>query len=143
MAVRTVYACDVGSTRHATGATPKFAWVRVDADDSTYGLGSHSIDELVSRMARDLNAGASIAVGFEAPLFMPVPLLSSQLSSSRKGEGNRSFAAPAGSTVALLALHQCAWILTELRKETRKPCNLTVDVGLWPPRRGQLLLFWS
>jgi len=143
MTNRIVYACDIGSTRHPKATPPKFAWVRVDPEDTSNAVGSHSIDALVRHAARDLSAGFSVAIGFEAPLFIPVPLQSEQLSRARQGEGNRSFAAPAGSSVALLALHQCAWILAELGEATQRPCSLSLHLGDWPPSRDQLLLCWE
>jgi hypothetical protein len=143
MTTRFVYACDVGSTRHRKDAPPKFAWVRVDPQDSLNAVGSHDIDALVWHATRDINTGSSIAFGFEAPLFIPIPYESARLSTARQGEGNRSFAAPAGSTVALLALHQCAWILAELGEATQRPCRLTLRAQDWPPSQDQVLFCWE
>jgi hypothetical protein len=143
MTSRIVYACDIGSTKHPSSTPPKFAWVRGDPEATTNAVGSHSIDALVRRAVVDISSGVSVALGFEAPLFIPVPLQSNQLSSARQGEGNRSFAAPAGSSVALLALHQCAWILAELAQATRRPCSLTLNIEDWPPPRDQLLFCWE
>jgi hypothetical protein len=80
MQPRQVYACDIGSTRHERSKDPKFAWVRVTPDRSPIAIGSHSIESLVNYLGKDLRAGFSIAIGFEAPLFFPVPIRSDRLS---------------------------------------------------------------
>ncbi len=136
---RCIYACDIGSTR----PTPsRFGWARVTPDKPNEVIGSSDIDKLVECLKRDLGDGRSIALGFEAPLFIPVPELASDLSKGRDGDGNRSFAAPAGLTVAMLAVHQAAWILREIRRPTSQPnITFTTDWRSWPPGGTSPILF--
>ncbi len=106
-----VYACDIGSVK-----SDNFAWSRVESLQDP-PIASGDIDELLVHLVCDAQSGASVALGFEAPLFMPVPSRSGDLSSGRPGEKNRSMFAPAGLAVTTLGLHEAAWILRGLRQK--------------------------
>jgi hypothetical protein len=136
--VRAIYACDVGSTR---SKVPKFAWARISPERSSEVVGSSDIRELVTFLEHDLKSDRSVALGFEAPLFMPVPDRVEDLSRGRSGEGGRSMFAPAGSAVATLGLHQAAWILRRLFLSCGEACAFTLDWAKWPPESSRPLLF--
>lgn len=135
-----IYACDVGST---LGKKPGFAWVRIVSGSEEPPKGSQSIAQLTQYLCNDLAAGAAIALGFEAPLFIPVPEPDqpTRLSLSRTGEGDRSWSAPAGGYVATLALHQAAWLLKAIAPAHLSSCALTLNASNWTPGRSQPLLF--
>jgi len=135
--VRAVYAVDVGKTQRPAN----FAWVRVEPEDATKLVGSHDIRTLASRLKQDLKHGYDIALGFEAPLFIPVPEDADNLSRGRSGEGNRAWSAQAGSTVAMLGIHQAAWLLRVLRRSCGDSCELTLDRRKWPPTGPSPILF--
>ena len=101
---------------------------------------SQNPDLLVQKIAEDLSLDRSVALGFEAPLYIPIPKLSSALSRARPGENSRAWSAHAGLSVASLGIHQAAWILREIRVKFEH-CRVTVDVSQWPPSRGQATLF--
>lgn len=61
------YACDIGSVK--SGA---FAWARNSSAETT-PTASQDIDRLIEYIVEDAKEGKTIALGFEAPLFMPVP----------------------------------------------------------------------
>lgn len=65
--MRAVYAIDVGKTREPAN----FAWARVEPENATEVIGSHDIQVLVCKLVHDLDRGYSVALGFEAPLFIP------------------------------------------------------------------------
>jgi hypothetical protein len=92
-------------------------------------------------LARDLDDGLSVALGFEAPLFIPVPLDANNLCRGRATEGSRSFAAPAGLAVTTLGLHQAAWILSTLRA-TREHVCFAHRISDWPCQ-VQTLFCWE
>lgn len=138
---RVIYAVDVGSTRCKPGRTPNFAWARVEAVDPRRVVGSSDIDKLADRIVRDLQERQSVALGFEAPLFIPVPTLSSALCYGRSNEGDRSFAAPPGLTVATLGLHQAAWILRRVADSCGSSIEFETDARSWPPSEGRPILF--
>jgi len=132
---RAIYACDVGSVRSGT-----FAWARVEPGDGA-PVASADIDDLVTRLVQDATDGMSIALGFESPLFMPVPANSGDLSCGRCGEGNRSMFAPAGAAVATLGIHEAAWILRAIHRQTHE---YTLDWNAWPPEGAtRALLLWE
>lgn len=135
-ASRRIYAVDTGSTLKSQA----FAWARTNPEPSEV-IGSNSIQHLVEGLSIDLRQGISVALGFEAPLFLPIPADASNLSRGRLGDGNRSCFAPAGGYVATLALQQAAWILRELKGSCRSSCRFTLDRAHWPPRNNAPLLF--
>jgi len=132
---RRIYAVDIGSTLRQA-----FAWAATNPGDSEV-IGCTSISTLVDAISADLQRGISIALGFEAPLFLPIPDHALNLSRGRKGEGSRSCMAPIGGYVATLALQQAAWCLRQLRRACGSACFLTLDVASWPPRHGERILF--
>ena len=88
--------------------------------------------------------GHSIALGFEAPLFIPVPNASSDLSRGRKNEGSPSWAAPPGLTVASLGLHQAAWLLRSIARGYVSPVDFRLAPTAWPPTtRATTLFCWE
>jgi hypothetical protein len=140
---RRIYAVDVGSTRCDNGRTPRFAWARVDPDAPNDVMGHSDISLLATALAADLNEGVSVALGFEAPLFIPVPALATSLCCGRKGEGSRSFAAPVGLTVCALAVHEAAWLLRAVKRLCRRDIRFRVDESDWPPRDEGVIFCWE
>jgi hypothetical protein len=86
----------------------------------------------------------SIALGFECPLFMPVPPCADDLSKGRQGEGARAMFAQAGAAVNTLGVHQAAWILRKIHQSGAGSYQFTTDFSKWPPSQdGQILLCWE
>lgn len=135
--MRAVYAVDVGKTREPAN----FAWARVEPEYATEVIGSSDIEVLVSKLVHDLERGYNVALGFEAPLFIPVPEDAADLSRGRAGEGSRAWSAPAGSTVAMLGVHQAAWILRSLYRLRGGKCRLTIDRTEWREAVSQPMIF--
>jgi hypothetical protein len=96
-----IYAIDTGSTIPRRNTTA-YAWCAVD-DAGVPDKPGHCPSELVSRIASDIHRGESVALGIEAPQFIPVPTDRARLSLARTAEGNRSWSAPTGGHVAALA----------------------------------------
>jgi hypothetical protein len=115
------YACDIGSIKSGS-----FAWARNDAADQTPTV-SVDIDDLIASMVGDAKAGMTIAIGFEAPLFMPIPDASADLNSGRNKESSRSMFAPTGAAVTTIAIHETARILKKLRASLGTMLTLTTD----------------
>ena len=135
-----VYACDVGSTKPKRC---KFGWVRMDlGSKNSMPEGSKSIDGLILRLEKDLLEGTSIALGFEAPLYMPVPIQSESLSKGRADEGNRSMFAPIGGYVTTLGCHQSAFILSRI-SNFKKSHKLTLDPTVWRECTKPTILIWE
>jgi hypothetical protein len=98
---------------------------------------------MVSRIASDAKKGMSVALGVEAPCFIPVPYDVGELSRGRKGETNRAWSASAGAYVATLGLHQMAWVLRRLYAEFGETHMLTTDWSLWLESKRPILLLWE
>jgi hypothetical protein len=139
-----VYAVDIGSTRTSPNGQPAFAWASVGKTPLEQGVRCSSDIEILAReIEEDFLAGYSVALGFEAPLFIPVPTDSKDLSRGREGDGNRSWAAPAGAAVATLGLHQSAWLLRRL-VTVCSGVPLLLDYRLWLKRGdAPVLLLWE
>jgi len=113
----------------------------VNPEDGAIQVSSF-INKLVQEMESDIRQGCSIALGFEAPLFIPVPENVEHLSKSREGDGNRSWSAPSGAGVTTLGVHQSAWILRSLYKSSSHACDFTLDwQQQWPPSGHRPVLF--
>lgn len=137
-----IYACDVGTTQcSAKTGLPSFAWARVNPEDGVIQVSSY-IYRLVQQLESDIRQGYSIALGFEAPLFIPVPEDWKDLSKGREGDGNRPWSASSGAYVTTLGIHQSAWILKRLHESSFGKCEFTLDWRRWwPPSGHQPILF--
>src|SRR5262249_13070795 len=66
----------------------------------------------------DLNSGAHVAVGFECPLFVPVPEDPNGLTSARPGEGDRAWSAGGGAGSLATGLTETVWVLDRVKSKT-------------------------
>jgi hypothetical protein len=82
-----VAAVDVGAVRN-------IGYWRDSADGSGGGT---KLEELAAQVAADLDLGRRVALGFEAPLFVPMPEDSDGLNRQRTGERGRPWCAGAGT----------------------------------------------
>lgn len=78
-----IYAIDVGSTLRGKEGTA-FAWARVPAAGGV-PMASPDLRALLDAITRDLHAGRNVPLGFESPLFIPVPDDEKKLSRARAG----------------------------------------------------------
>jgi hypothetical protein len=74
-----------------------------------------SIAEFADGIAADLTNGAHVAVGFECPLFLPVPEQPEGLTSARPGEGDRAWSAGAGAGSLVTGLTETVLILDRVK----------------------------
>jgi uracil-DNA glycosylase len=114
-----IYCADIGSVPRG-----RFGWARVDPDDADVEThhGGTEIVELVESVADDIDAGRTVALGFECPLFVPVPAEPLRLGMARPGESNRPWSAGAGAGALATGIVEVAWVLRELSRrlpETR------------------------
>ncbi len=95
MKKRTVYCCDIGSTLPRKNGDVCFAWAKsAFPAQSTEIMGGSGIASLASSIEADFVSGTPVAIGFEAPLSVPVPSEVESLSRARGSEGSRSWSAP-------------------------------------------------
>lgn len=130
-----VYCADVGSV-----VAGNFGWC---ASNPTTGIRrGTSMPDLAAAVARDLNAGVPVALGFECPLFVPISGHPERLTSARTGEGSRAWSAGAGCGALATGLAQAVWVLREIRHHV----TLAPPVFLeWPPflSSGAGLFLWE
>ena len=88
-----VFCADVGSVKRG-----RFGWARGQPQSDDFLL-EDSIEKLVQAVADDLRSGALVALGFECPLFVPLRERPEELTSGRRGDGNRPWSAGAGCAV--------------------------------------------
>jgi len=133
---RTIYACDCGSPRRGN-----FAWTVVSPDRAPGG--GDDINRLVECLVRDLNAGHSVALGFESPLFVPVPDAANDIGRGRLGEGSRPFSAGAGCGALVVGLLEVAWVLRAIRRQLdqERSVHFSTSPADWPPPEDQQTLF--
>lgn len=132
-----VYCADVGSIKQGN-----FGWAREEAPTGEIERhrGGTEIVDLVDAVAADLAAGVPVALGFECPLFVPVPEDPFRLGAARPGEGTRPWSAGAGTGALTTGLVQAAWVLAELRK--RRPGDrVYLDWAEFEAAQGALFLW--
>jgi hypothetical protein len=87
-----------------------------------------------------LGANWPLAIGFEAPLFIPTPAEALKILSGRKGEGSRPWSAGAGAAVTTAALAVVTYTLAGLRRGLGEAMAST-DLGALPMRPGDAFFF--
>lgn len=109
-----IYCADIGSIPKGN-----FGWARRrlprDEAEEHDGGGAEIVD-LVEALAWDLTQVGRVALGFECPLFVPVPEDPLRLGAARLGEGSRSWSAGAGTGALATGLVQVSWVLAKLRE---------------------------
>ena len=117
-----------------------FGWAMVG---DTKGEGN-DIDVCVQRLAEALRKGP-LALGFEAPMFVPIRTDPKRLTAARKGDSgkglpSRPFSASAGATVLVTGLVVVSYILNTLRPLVPE-ATATLEWRSPPADLGRLMLF--
>ena len=127
---------DVGSVRRKGG----FSWAtpeeHIYGDDDPTRLGSLVVEAL--------NSASRVALAFECPLAVPVPSVRgeswTELGRARRGEGNRSWSAGAGTGALATGLVQLAWLCRFLVEHCRAAPRVTTQLGYFAAARADLLI---
>lgn len=131
----TIYCADVGSI-----AKGNFGWACQAPDSPTYESGT-SIDEFAARVSATLEAGAPVALGFECPLFVPLPSEPSELTRARRGEGSRPWSAGAGCGALAVGLTESAWVLARIHAHVTPEPPLFVSWSAFQTAERGILLW--
>jgi hypothetical protein len=107
-----VYCADIGSVPRG-----RFGWARGEhrEDIEEQPSSGTDISDLADSLAADVAADRPVALGFECPLFVPVPDLPNRLGAQCAGEGTRTWSAGAGAGAMATGIVEVAWLLRELR----------------------------
>lgn len=138
MDVCRVVAVDVGSVRG------NFAWAAMDLPSGEPVGGGTTPMEASGAVLAGLQDIGSVALGFESPLMVPVPPAGAEgwpeLGRGRRGEGNRSWSAGAGSGSLATGLVQMAWVLQEIACHSNG-LSVTTQVERWLDGSVQVLVW--
>jgi hypothetical protein len=117
------------------GAKENIGWA-IDGAEHHEGK---DIEACITGLADALEQGP-LALGFEAPMFVPLHQDSSNLTRARRGEGNRPFSFGAGPTALTSALVVVPYILKQLH--ARLPtATVSFDWTKLPTVQHSLILF--
>jgi hypothetical protein len=128
---RVIAALDVGAVRNVGW------WRRSDDSES----GGTDLNDLCHMVSDDLTADRQVALGFEAPCWIPRAIDIAGLGRARRGDGNRAWSAGAGPSVLATGLQQSTFVLDHIRSAAGR-----ISVGLDPLRwlHGDFqLLLWE
>lgn len=98
---------------------------------------------MVDYLAKDATEGRSVAIGFEAPAFLPVPDDPLLLSRARDQERDRAWSYGAGAYVTTLGIHQAAWILRAGFEKAGRTHRFTSNWNHWPGDGEALFYVWE
>ena len=133
----TVCCADIGSVQRGN-----FGWALRDYPTPLHEVPERaSIAEFADEIEKRLRAGRSVALGFECPLFVPFREDPVELTRARRGEGNRSWSAGAGSGSLATGLVETVWLLARLREALDSPPALTVSWAEFASGSGGLFLW--
>lgn len=136
-----VYVADAGSV-----AGGNFGWARGDATArERVSQEDTEIEAMVDAMVEDIRSGIGVALGFECPLFFPVPADAAALGKARAGEcsketGNKPFTGSAGACSAVTGVVELAWILRRIHGEN-PTCIGTLDWTAFAVGHANLFLW--
>jgi hypothetical protein len=122
---------DVGSPK-----SRNLGWAIRKGEQKSHG---DNLDEFIAEFARHCD-GCPAALGFEAPLFVPIRDKALELTNARKGEGSRPWSASAGATVLTVALPVVTYTLGQLRTGI-EAYEASLDWKGWSAGSNQLLVW--
>ena len=129
-----IFCADIGSVKKGN-----FGWYGRQGDGSeVYG---QDILNLAEAIASRLNENAQVALGFEAPMFVPLRTDPKTLTEKRAGETDKNWIGGPGSSVLATALVQVPWILTEVRKALTVEASATTKWAAFQARTANLFIW--
>lgn len=129
-----VLCADVGSVKREN-----FGWF-ARLSDGTERKGS-DIHELAECVAALLIEGKSVALGFEAPMYVPLRKDVLTLTSKRRGETNANWIGGPGASVLATGLVQVPWLLSKVREKMRRPARAVLDWADFRSGAAELFLW--
>ncbi|MGW4368455.1 hypothetical protein ACWEKT_22705 [Nocardia takedensis] len=108
------------------GRLSNVGWWHIDGSGAR---GGRDLDDLVTAVAADLHGGRPVALGFEAPLFVPNPATAHGLGRQRVGEAGRPWCAGAGAITLAFGIQQATYVLCRLAEMLDHPVRAGVDAG--------------
>ncbi|MGK8553767.1 hypothetical protein [Nocardia gipuzkoensis] len=106
------------------GKLANVGWWRIAGVEAS---GGRDLDDLVTSLAADLGEGRPVALGFEAPLFIPNPSATGGLGRQREGEAGRPWCAGAGTITLAFGVQQASYVMHRIAGTLRHPIRAGVD----------------
>ena len=103
-----IFCADIGSV-----CGGNFGWFGRLADETS--VQGSDIAALTPAVADQMNLGGAVALGFEAPMFVPLRTNPLELTKRRVGETNPNWIGGPGSAVLATGLAQVQWLLRDLK----------------------------
>jgi hypothetical protein len=97
------------------------------------------LDSIITWVAAELSVG-SVALGFEAPMFIPLRDAPNKLTAARVGEGSKAWSAAAGCGALATGLAITVYTLARLR-DAMPSASASLNWRAFEPAPGRLLLF--
>lgn len=120
-----VYAVDIGTTNVQRGQDHgNVGWVRTCSEDDE--AAGHDLDELWRLVVLDLDAGRPVAIGFECPLFIPLPSDSAGLCKQRVGDAGMPWNYGAGIYAMGIGLQEMTFVLDRMAANASIPPTPTL-----------------
>lgn len=129
-----IAASDIGSIKSGN-----FGWA-IDNPEAGRSQGT-DIDAFIDGLISNLKSGNKVALGFEAPLFVPVRDEAIKVASARRGEGNRSWSAGAGTGALATGLVQTLYIFRKLHQSGIHDLTTEVDWYKFSSGTGSLFIW--
>ncbi|WP_040783664.1 hypothetical protein [Nocardia pneumoniae] len=108
------------------GKLANVGWWRIAGVEAS---GGRDLDDLVTSLAADLDGRRPVALGFEAPLFIPNPSATGGLGRQRVGEAGRPWCAGAGTIALAFGVQQASYVMHRLAETLHRPIRAGVDAA--------------
>lgn len=129
-----VVCADLGSVKAGN-----FGWF-AGLSDGTECKGA-DIQELADCVADLLTRGKRVALGFEAPMYVPLRDDVLTLTSKRQGETNPNWIGGPGASVLATGLAQVPWVLAAVKERMHGSTNASLDWGEFDLGAAQIFLW--
>ncbi|MCX8500700.1 MAG: hypothetical protein ORO03_03260 [Alphaproteobacteria bacterium] len=125
---------DIGSPKKG-----KIGWVIMD-DKENFCCQGKSLGKFIDKIKAVIKKNEKIAIGFEAPLFVPKRMNEMELNCQREGEAGKSFSAGAGAAVLVTALTVIPFILSGIKEYNGQP-DVFFDFEKWQTAKAGIFFF--
>lgn len=119
-----VFCADIGSVRQ-----DNFGWFGLlpSLGRSPMEISGSDIRDFAATLASAIREHGKASVGFECPLFIPLPENPDDLTSARPGEGTKPWSVMSGPVVLSMGLNKCAWVFGKVFEQIKEPLRVTFD----------------
>lgn len=136
----TVYAVDIGTTNVQRGQDHgNVGWVRTCSGGEE--AAGHDLDELWPLIVVDLDAGRPVAIGFECPLFIPLPADTAGLCKQRDGDAGMPWNYGSGIYTMGIGLQEATFVLARVAVTASTPPTPTLVWAELVAGEAQLFLW--